>query len=69
MTVQSTQSGRPKASCNRDMFTYDEESDLSICKAKNDSEVECGKGIKGKNPTNLNQHLSKYYPDNFKKVT
>ena len=58
--------GRPKASLVCELFSYNENSDLSVCKAK-DSEVECGKGIKGKNPTNLKQHLSKYHPNDYKK--
>ena len=66
MAAPFNTTGRPKLAYFGKILHNDEEADLSICKARNSSGVECGKGIKGKNPTNLKQHLSKYHPDNYK---
>ena len=68
---ETQNSGRPKTSLVWEIFDYDECSDNSICKVKiskgSEEPAQCGKTIKGKNPTNLKQHMRKHHPDNFKK--
>ena len=62
--------GRPKASPVWNYFDYDNSSNCSVCKVKTteESENECGRSIKGKNPTNLKQHLSKNHTDCYKRL-
>lgn len=68
---ETQNSGRPKTSLVWEIFDYDECSDSSICNVKisQGSEVptQCGKTIKGKNPTNLKQHMRKHHPNDFRK--
>ena len=59
--------GRPKASLVWELFDYDGSSDSSTCKIEIKQDRTCGKSIKGKNPTNLKQHLAKSHPDEYTK--
>ena len=63
-------SGRPKTSPVLNHFTYDQESNKSVCTItiRNEDGKACGARVKGKNPTNLKQHL-KCHKDEYRKVT
>uniref|UniRef100_A0A1X7VI67 BED-type domain-containing protein n=1 Tax=Amphimedon queenslandica TaxID=400682 RepID=A0A1X7VI67_AMPQE len=58
--------GRPKRSSVWNHFTYDQKSNESVCTIRNE-ERECGARVKGKNPTNLKQHL-KCHKDEYRMV-
>ena len=67
MIVQSGRpEGRPKRSPVWNHFIYDQESNESVCTIRNE-EKECGARVKGKNPTNLKQHL-KCHKDEYHMV-
>ena len=62
-------SGRPKASPVWDFFHYncENENNESVCQVNNGEKI-CGVKIKGKNPTNLKQHLSRYHKPKYETV-
>ena len=67
MIVESRRpEGRPKRSPVWNHFKYDQESNESVCTIRNE-EKECGARVKGKNPTNLKQHL-KCHKDEYRMV-
>ncbi len=47
-------------------YTCNSTTNNSHCKVKTTVEVECRKPIKGKNPTNLKQHLSTCHGEHYK---
>ena len=49
-------------------FDNDEAPNNNICKIKTSKKVECENKLKGKNPTNLKQYLSKYLADIYRKL-
>ena len=57
-------SRRPKASPLWEFLLYDEDSKCSKCIVKSRKD-ECGRIIKGKNPNNLKQHMSKSHSDSY----
>lgn len=71
LMVDLSCSGRPKASPVWDYF--ENENNESVCLVKTnletDNEKTCGMKVKGKNPTNLKQHLSRYHKEEFENVT
>uniref|UniRef100_A0A1X7VBW2 BED-type domain-containing protein n=1 Tax=Amphimedon queenslandica TaxID=400682 RepID=A0A1X7VBW2_AMPQE len=66
--VDSTSpTGRPKASPVWDFFCYNSENNDSVCQVDKEEKI-CGVKIKGKNPTNLKQHLSRYHKPEYETV-
>ena len=60
--------GRLKAIPVWDYFECNQEGNSSKCKikiVKSYEEKECDRIIRGKNPTNLKQHMSKIHPDQY----
>ena len=49
-------------------FDDDEAPNNNVCKIVTSKRVECENKIKGKNPTNLKQYLSKYLADTYQKL-
>ena len=60
-------SGQPKKSPVWKFFSYNIESNQSICEVKKKDKV-CGANMKGKNPTNLKCHLSGYHKEEYQFV-
>ena len=61
--------GRPKQAQFGNTFDDDDDEapNNNVYKIKTSKKVECEDKIKGKNPTNLKQYLSKYLADTYRK--
>ncbi|XP_055869399.1 uncharacterized protein LOC129923247 [Biomphalaria glabrata] len=64
--------GRKQESFVWEYFRYDADSDKSVCLCivsnANNSQVECGKALKGKNSTNLKTHLESFHVEAYNNV-
>ncbi|KAI8777849.1 craniofacial development protein 2 [Biomphalaria glabrata] len=64
--------GRKQESFVWEYFRYDADSDKSVCLCivsnANNTQVECGKALKGKNSTNLKTHLESFHVEAYNNV-